>query len=180
MIRGKYFVFFIVALAVALTALLVIFKPGPMSARRVAYLKQVELFGSEPNFKISQAEIDTMPVKQLDSAIVLFNHILRADDTLDLIATYMSSDVTFLPDSSESTVEVKQSPQKAIAYSHSDMYRMQNRKKVMLAYLDLMSGKLHNQNLVDSLAVLALEPNPTMAQDDEFERLHSELYGGKQ
>jgi hypothetical protein len=106
--------------------------------------------------------------------------MLRADDTLDLIATYMSSDVTLSPDSSESTVEVKPSPQKSIAYSHSDMYRMQNRKKVMLAYIDLLSGKLHNQNLVDSLAVLAREPYPSMSQNEEFERLHSELYGSKQ
>ena len=174
--NGKYIVLFILTIGAVLTALLLIYKPGPMSARKVAYVKQMELFGNEADFKISQAQIDTMSLERLDSAIVLFNHIQRAGDTLDLIHTYMISSVTPVSDDSDSsaTTATEQSQQRA--YSHADMYRMQNRKDAMLAYLDLLSGRLHNQKLVDSLAALALEPYPSKSQNDEFERLHSELY----
>jgi len=177
MMKGKYFVFVILTIGAVLTAALLIFKPGPMSARKVAHLKQMGLFGRESDFRISQTQIDTMSIKQLDSAIVLFNHLERTEDTLDLVLRQVNSSSATIPEMADAAAPDAVPTAK---YDFADFYRLQNREKVMLAYLDLLSGRLHDQQLVDSLAALALEQPLTEADNEEFERLHSELYGSTQ
>jgi hypothetical protein len=164
--RGRYIVFFIVALGVLVTAYLVIFKPGPMSAEKVAHAKQRAIFGEETRFRIQKTQLATMSDEQLDSTIALFNQVIRIDDSLRLFSN---------------------GPTLATA----EVVQLRDKRSALLAYVDLLSDSLENRVLVDSLFLLASDAayytNEAAANSDptanplrDFDRIYQALYVDKQ
>lgn len=155
LMRGKFIVYFIVALAILLAAYLLIFKPGPMSAEKVAHAKQRALFGEESDFRISRKQLETMSQSELDSAIVLFNKLLRLQDSV----TVARNELKISKQTDAADIEDPVEARNRLAPAYAKVAQLMDRSTALIAQVDLLAGKLNQSLLVDSLL--------SLAEDDE-------------